>query len=212
MCLQWLRCHTVILFAPPPESSTYSDSASHPAPSSSSPSRKPWETKPACQSRAAWGKMGVSWRQTALRPCTLAPPTDMAPPSPWCPPTSHRNQKLTLCLKPSYPKFRNTPACASQGFGPEKKNNSALGRKKQTKKKDVKNCKQTLRWTFWRSRASRIRDALTEAFGEKKTTTLRWKKNHVEDQITVHVKTLAALPCSALLDVLTHNRTTHLVH
>lgn len=121
--------HCVILFAPPLESSTYSDFASHPAPSSSSPSRKPWETKPACQSRAAWGKTGVSWRQTALRPCTLAPPTDMAPPSPWCPPTSHRNQKLTSCLNPSHPKFRNTPACASEGFGPEKNNNSALGRK-----------------------------------------------------------------------------------
>lgn len=99
----WRHCVICIYCFPSPESSKYSDSASRPAPFSSSPSRKPWETRPACQSRAAWGKMGVSWGQTALRPCTLAPPSDMAPPSPWCPPTSHRNQKLTLCLKPSYP-------------------------------------------------------------------------------------------------------------
>lgn len=204
--------HCVILFAPPPESSTYSDSASRPAPSSSSPSRKPWETKPACQSRAAWGKTGVSWRQTALRPCTLAPPTDMVPPSPWCPPTSHRNQKLTSCLKPSHPKFRNTPACASQGIWTWKEQQFSPREEKTNKTKDVKNCKQTLRWTFWRSRASRIRDALTEAFGEKKQQHWDEEKNHVEDQITVHVKTLAALPCSASLDVLTHTRTTHSVH
>lgn len=99
-CVVMSLCHVHIISR---ASSVYSDSASHPAPLSSSPSRKPWETRPVCQSRAAWGRTGVSWRQTALRPCILAPPTDMAPPSLWYPPTSHRNQKLTLCLKPSYP-------------------------------------------------------------------------------------------------------------
>ncbi len=98
----WRHCVICIYCSPPREFQVFWLRLSS-RPFSSSPSRKPWETRPACQSRAAWGKMGESWRQTALRPCTLAPSSDMAPPSPWCPPTSHRNQKLTLCLKPSYP-------------------------------------------------------------------------------------------------------------
>lgn len=190
--VEWFRCDVTVSFAycfPLPESSTYSDSASRPAPFSSSPSRKPWETRPACQSRAAWGKMGVSWRQTALRPCALAPPSDTAPPSLWCPPTSHRNQKLTLCLKPSYP---STEVQIHATTGEPRRRRLVLTRTRtwQTWKettthtlsalgKDVDNCKRVgtaqVR-TFRHCRASRIHDALSWR-GQPSSP-----KNHVEDQ------------------------------
>lgn len=59
---------------------------------------KPCGTRPVCPSQEVWGRMAVSWRQTAPKPCMLATPPSDTPALQWSPPDCPENQKHLLCL------------------------------------------------------------------------------------------------------------------
>lgn len=59
---------------------------------------KPCGTRPVCPSQEVWGRMAVSWRQTAPKPCMLATPPSDTPALQWSPLDCPENQKHLPCL------------------------------------------------------------------------------------------------------------------